>query len=150
MTDRQDNIRDALCRELRRFSDIQATIEPRAQGAADQRCGDNKVHKDGTTWTLDVGVVCTRRHVSDGADTTPVAAMYAATKSARSADEHNFVPFIVETGGRIDRAGIQILDLLSGVEGVADVAPVLVDGRPPRFGDVALAHRRKRAACCAN
>ncbi len=25
------------------------------------------------------------------------------------------MPFIVETGGRVDRAGIQILDLLSGV-----------------------------------
>jgi hypothetical protein len=31
-------------------------------------------------------------------------------------------------GGRVNRAGIQILDLLSGVDGVADVAPVLVDG----------------------
>ena len=53
------------------------------------------------------------------------------------------MPFIVETGGRINCAGIQFLDVLSGVAGLANAAPVLVDGRPPRFG---AAHRRKRAA----
>jgi hypothetical protein len=150
---RHDNMRDALCRELRRFPQVQATIEPRMenpQGAADQRRGDIKVHKDGTTWVLDVGVVCpgTRRHTNAGADTTPgvAAEEYSATKSARYADQHNFVPFIVETGGRVNYAGIQFLDVLSGVAGLANAAPVLVDGRPPRFGAVALAHRRKRAA----
>jgi hypothetical protein len=54
---RHDNMRDALCRELRRFPQVQATIEPRVenpQGAADQRRGDIKVHKDGTTLVLDV------------------------------------------------------------------------------------------------
>jgi hypothetical protein len=61
------------------------------------------------------------------------------------ADQHNFVPFIFDTGGRVNRAGIQFLDLL-GVAGLAGAAPVLVDGRPPRFGAVALAHCRKRAA----
>ncbi len=45
---------------------------------------------------------------------------YAATNSTRYADQHNFVPFKVETGGRVNRVSIQILDLLSGV---ADVAP---------------------------
>ncbi len=53
-------------------------------------------------------VVCpgTRRQVSDGADTTPgvAADVYTATKSARYADQHNFVPFIVETGGRANQA----------------------------------------------
>ncbi len=84
---RHDNMRDALCRELRRFPQVKATIEPRAenpQGAADQRRGDIKVHKDGTTWVLDVGVVCpgTRRHTSAGADTTPgvAAEEYAAVR----------------------------------------------------------------------
>ena len=47
---------------------------------------------------------------------------------------------------RVNCAGIQFLDVLSGVAGLANAAPVLVDGRPPRFGAVALAHRRKRAA----
>jgi hypothetical protein len=70
-TNRHDKIRDALCRELQRFQEVQATIEPRVenpQGAADQRRGNIKVHKDGTTWILDVGVVCpgTRPHVSEG------------------------------------------------------------------------------------
>jgi hypothetical protein len=74
------------------------------------------VHKDSTTWVLDVGVVCPgpRRHVSAGADTTPGVATeeYAATKSASYADQHNFLPFIVESAGRVNRAGIQFLDLL--------------------------------------
>ncbi len=56
-----------------------------------------------------MGVVCpgTRQHASAGADTTPgvAAEMYAATKSAIYGDQHNFVPFIVETGGRVNRAG---------------------------------------------
>ncbi len=73
------------------------------------------------------------------------AEAYAATKSARYADQHNFVPFIVETGGRVNRAGTQFLDLLSGVADL-QMWPVLVDGRPLRFGAVALAYRRKRAA----
>ncbi len=72
------------------------------------------------------------------------AAQCAATKSARYADQLNFVPFIVETGGTVNCAGIQFLDVLSGAAGLANAAPVLVDGRPPRFEAVALAHRRKR------
>ncbi len=81
-----------------------------------------------------------------GADTTPgvAAEEYAATKSARYADQFNFVPLIVETGGRVNCAGIQFLDVLSGAAGLANAAPVLVDGRPPRFEAVALPHRRKR------
>ncbi len=128
MTNRRDNIRDALCRGLRRFPGVQATIEPKVEnprGAADQRRGDIKVHKDGTTWMLDMGVVCsgTHRYVSDGADTSPgvAATAYASVKCARYEDQPNFVPFIVETGGRVNRAGLHILDLLSGVQGVADV-----------------------------
>ncbi len=66
------------------------------QGAADLRRGDINVHKDGTTWVLDVGVVCpgTRRHTSAGADTTPgvAAEEYAATKSARYADQPTSCP----------------------------------------------------------
>ncbi len=67
---RHDNMREALCRELRRFPQVQA--EPRVEGGR-PTAGDIKVHKDGTTWVLDVGVVCpgTRRHTSAGADTTP-------------------------------------------------------------------------------
>ncbi len=103
-------------------SGVQATIEPKVEnprgGAADQRRGDIKVHKDDTTWMLDVGVVCscTHRYVSDGADTSPgvAATAYASVKCARHEDQPNFVPFIVETGGRVNRAGLHILDLLSG------------------------------------
>ncbi len=113
--------------------------------AADQRrgytCTYIKVHKkDGTTWTLDVGVVLEAWSgaVWPARGLTPrrAAEACAATKSARYADQHNFVPFTVETGGRVNCAGMQILDVLSGVAGVTDVAPVRVDGRLPWFGAV--------------
>ena len=53
---------------------------------------------------------------SSGADTSPgvAATAYASVKCARHEDQPNFVPFIVETGGRVNRAGLHILDLLSG------------------------------------
>ncbi len=44
----------------------------------------------------------TSARCSEGADTTPgvAAEVYAATKSARYARKHNFVPCTVETGGQ--------------------------------------------------
>jgi hypothetical protein len=41
--------------------------------AADLRRGDIKVHPGGTTWILDVGVVCpgTQRYVDQGSQATP-------------------------------------------------------------------------------
>ena len=57
-------------------------------------------------------------------------------------DQPKFVPFIVETGGRVNRAGLQILNLLSTVQGAAEETPVQADGR---LGAEALAHGRKRA-----
>ncbi len=82
---RHGNMRDALCRELRRFPQVQATIEPRVENPQG-------------------------RQTNGGEE-------YAATKSPRYADQHNFVPFIVETGGRVNCAGI---DVLSGVAGLAN------------------------------
>ena len=58
--DRHDNIRDALRAAFAKIPGVRATTEPRVENpvnAADQRRGDIKVHKDGTTWVLDVGVV---------------------------------------------------------------------------------------------
>jgi hypothetical protein len=78
------------------------------QDGADQRRGDIKVSKHGNTWILDVGVACpgTQRYCDQGSGTTPrlAAEAYAAVKAATYADQDNFIPFILETGGRANKA----------------------------------------------
>ncbi len=59
VTYRHDGIRDALWTALKRIPGVQATLEPRVTtplGPGDQRRADIKVHLDGTTWLVDVGV----------------------------------------------------------------------------------------------
>ena len=74
------------------------------------------MHKDGTTLVVDVGVVCpgTARYVGEGAATVPgtAAAVYEGAKMDKYSDQPNFVPFIVETGGRVGVAGRRFLDTL--------------------------------------
>ncbi len=69
------------------------------------RRGDIKVHHGGTTWILDIGVVCpgTQRYADQGSQTTRgrAAEANAASKAAKYADQTNFVPFTVETEGYI-------------------------------------------------
>jgi hypothetical protein len=83
---------------------VQATLEPRVttpQGPGDQRRADINVHLDGTTWLVDVGMVCpgTPRLLAMSTDRTPgrAAAVYNDIKVAKHGDQSNFVPFIVET-----------------------------------------------------
>ncbi len=40
--------------------------------------------------------------------------MYSGIKAAKYGDQNNFVPFIVETGGRINTAGLDFFDTVSG------------------------------------
>ncbi len=72
-----------------------------------------QVSKHGNTWILDVGVVCprTQRYVDQGSGTTPglAAEAYAAVKAAKYAD---LVPFILETGGRVNKAARHWLDVI--------------------------------------
>ncbi len=84
------------------------------QDGADQRRGDIKVSKHGNTWILDVGVG-TQRYVDQGSGTTPghAAEAYAAVKAAKYADQDNFIPFILETGGRVNKAARDWLDALT-------------------------------------
>ena len=105
------------------------------QGPGDQRRADIKVHKDGTTWLVD----CSGRgrgvpehaappregHGLDPSSLTPglAAAVYSDIKAAKYSDQSNFVPFIVETGGRINTAGLEFFDKISGALG-ADTAQV--------------------------
>ena len=137
---RHDYIRDALCQALERIPGVRATREPRVenpQGGGDQRRGDIRVHKDGTTWVVDVGVVCpgTARYVGEGAATVPgtAAAVYEGAKFDKYSDQPNFVPFIVETGGRVGGAGRRFLDTLVGRlagEEAAEPAPNGAGGEP--------------------
>jgi hypothetical protein len=146
---RHDSIRDSLARtlELGLFKDVRATVEPRVpnpQTGADLRRGDIKVHQGGTTWILDIGVVCpgTQRYVDQGSQTTPgrAAEAYAAIKAAKYADQPNFVPFIVETGGYINRRAHLFLDTLRGSQGSRPAADSRTQGyfRGPSPQDVAL------------
>jgi hypothetical protein len=82
--------------------------------------GDIKVSKNGNTWIFDVGVVCTgtQRYMDQGSGTTPglVAEAYAAVKVAKYADQNNFIPFILETCGRVNKAARDWLDALTAPE----------------------------------
>jgi hypothetical protein len=87
-----------------------ATWQP--QDGADQRRGDIKVSKH--------GMVCpgTQRFVDQGSGTTPglAAETYAAVKAAKYANQDNFIPFILETGGRVNKAARDWLDALTASE----------------------------------
>jgi len=50
--------------------------------------------------------------------TTPglAAEAYAAVKAAKYADQDNFIPFILETGGRVNKAARDWLDALTAPE----------------------------------
>ncbi len=97
---------------------VQAVLEPlvmtrRAPG--DQRRGDIKMVKSGTSWILDVGIICSgsQRLVSKGTDTIPVkaAGLYEGKKTKTYSDQAN-----VETGGRINATGLQFLSRILPLE----------------------------------
>ncbi len=48
------------------------------------------------------------------------AAIYDAKKTKKYSDQANFVPFIVETGGRINAAGLHSLSRILPLEGWTD------------------------------
>ena len=110
------------------------------QDGGDQRRGDIRVHKDGTTWVVDVGVVCpgTTRYVGEGAATVPgtAAAVYEGVKMDKYSDQPNFVPFIVETGARVGVARRRFLDTLIGRLASEEAAEPAQDGAVgvPRHG----------------
>jgi hypothetical protein len=112
---RQNWVRNALAASLNRIPGVQAVLEPMVmtrQAPGDQRRGDIKVIKSGTSWILDVGIICpgSQRLVNKGADTIPgkAAAIYDGKKTKTHSDQANFVPFIVETG-RTNTAGLHFL-----------------------------------------
>ncbi len=58
----------------------------------------------------------TPRLLTMGTAQTPgrAAAVYNDIKVAKYGDQSNFVPFIVETGGRINATGLEFFDTVSG------------------------------------
>ncbi len=87
-------------------------MEPRVLQPHDSRRGDIKVSKHGNTWILNVGVVCpgTQRYVAPRRD------WQRRPKAAKYADQDNFIPFILETGGRVNKAARDWLDALTAPE----------------------------------
>ncbi len=59
-----------------------------------------------------------KRYVDQGSGTTPglAAGAYAAVKVAKYADQDNFIPFILETGGCVNKAARDWLDALTAPE----------------------------------
>ncbi len=126
------------------YPGVQTAREPRVENphdGRDQRRRDIRVHKHGTTWVVDVGVVCpgTTRYVGEGAVTVPgtaAAAVYEGVKMDKYSDQPNFVPFIVETGARVGVARRRFLDTLIGRLASEEAAEPAQDGAVgvPRHG----------------
>jgi hypothetical protein len=105
---RHDNIRDALTRVLNQVQNVTASIEPRVEDEG-QRRADIKVTKNGVVTYLDIGVTCpasrnkvtvNQTHLVPGA----AAAAYHVIKANKYANlpaDIHYLPFIVETGGRL-------------------------------------------------
>jgi hypothetical protein len=94
---------------------VQAVLEPmvttrRAPG----------VIKSGTSWILDVGIICpgSQRLVSKGTDTISgkAAAIYDGKKTKTHSHQANFVLFIVETGRHINAAVLHFLSRMLPLE----------------------------------
>jgi hypothetical protein len=80
-------------------------------------------HQGDQEWdllVLNVGIICpgSQRLVSKGTDTIPgkAAALDEGKKTKTYSDQASFVPFIVETGGRINAAGLQFLSRILPLE----------------------------------
>ena len=124
VTYRHDQIRDALRRALNRVTGVKATCEPRVN-AVDQRRGDVKVTKGGNSWVLDVHVVCpatASRVAAWSTHTVPGAAAQRGSdeKKRKYADVPNFVPFVVETGGRLCTEARDFVDRIVDADEPAD------------------------------
>ena len=104
------------------------------------------MRKSGTSWILDVGIICpgSQRLVSKGTDTIPgkAAALYDGKKTKTYSAQANFVPFIVDTGGRINAAGLQFLSRILPLE-----AERTVRGGVDALHGISRHWRLNRATC---
>ncbi len=100
-----------------------------------------------TSWILDVGIICpgSQRLVSKGTDTIPgkATALYNGKKTKTYSDQANFVPFIVETGGRITAAGLRFLSRILPLEAEGTAGLARRPGRAASHG-----HWRFNRATC--
>ena len=115
---RHDNIRDAMIRTFNKVKGVSATEEPNvADPAHPQRRADIRVRKGGNIWLLDVGITCpatTRSVTTLKTHLKPGAAgeAYHAKKAIKYAATDRYVPFIIETGGRLHDVARDFIDEL--------------------------------------
>jgi hypothetical protein len=120
VTKRHDSIRDRLARVLER---VNGTCHCGTEGAEPPgRRGTEAGGRQGQQVRQHVGRRCvcsgTQRCVDQGSDTTPglAAETYAAVKATKYADQNNFIPFILETGGRVNKKAREWRDHLTAPE----------------------------------
>ena len=113
---------------LNKMRGITATAEPHVGGDESQRRGDIRVTKGSTTYIVDVGMTCpaTEKQVRQKkSHKIPGAAgrAYEQRKNIsynllnlnnQPGQEVQFVPFIVETRGRINDKGRKFIDQIAG------------------------------------
>ena len=123
---RHDKIRDRLVYYLNLVEGVVATKEPYIHDPAHpMRRGDIRVAWQGRITILDIGITCpaTASHVKRGSHKIPgiAAKQYHATKLKKYADSPtHFVPFIIETGGRLHDVARDFID---------DIVDEKVDGQ---------------------
>ena len=125
ITNRHDAVYEHMMNGLNKVEGVTATPEPHVGGPGSQRRGDIRVTKDGTTYIVDVGITCPATAKMVSAHKTlrrPGAAASAYTKRKESSyrllalnhqngqNPFTFVPFIVETGGRLNDEGRDFID----------------------------------------
>ncbi len=105
------------------YSSTGAVLEPMVIMTRRAAGGDIKVIKSGTSWILDVGIICpgSQRLVSKGTDICRHNPRQGGSPLRRQEDEDVQRPgelraFIVETGGRINAAGLQFLSRILSLE----------------------------------
>ena len=117
---RHDDINLAFRRSMNRIPGVRASDAEPNVGAGDQRRADTLVRLEasGTRFLVDIGVVCpaTRAKVRAGSHRTPglVGAAGRDVKLAKYADVDGYIPFVIETGGRVDSVGLEFLDRIEG------------------------------------
>ena len=117
--DRHDKIRDQLMTLLRQLPDVEVCREPNVGSRANpQMRADIEVLHKNSIWYVDVGIVCpgTQAKVTQ-LKTHQVAGAAAASFEKIKGDKYKhisassmFVPFIVETGGRMGDKAKEFID----------------------------------------
>ena len=126
----------AIAGALNRIEGIRASAasQPRVDSNSQQRSDVRICRNDGMRWLLDVTVSNVGKAgmvVRHNSHKVPGAVAEAASKRKQDkyADVENFVPFAIETGGRICVAGSEFVDFITNPP---EAAEALGPGPTPR------------------